>query len=81
VTSRYAETYTTIIAKCSTALQRHYSKFRANLALIPVLTDPDVVRVASGWLRVAWTVLGGIRMALDGFGRILVGPLGFDVQL
>jgi len=36
VTSRYAETYTTIIAKRSTASQRHYNKFRAGLALIPL---------------------------------------------
>jgi len=45
VTSRYKETYTTI-ARCSTALQRHYNKFRAGLALIPLLTDPDGIRIA-----------------------------------
>jgi len=47
VTSRYAETYTTI-AKRSTTSQRHYNKFCAGLALIPLSTDPD----GSGWLLV-----------------------------
>jgi len=47
VTSRYAETYTTIIAKRSTASQRRY-KFRAGLALIPLSTEPDGVRTVPG---------------------------------
>ena len=55
-TSCYAETYTAIIAKRSlTASQRHYNKFRAGLALIPLSTDPDGVRAASGRFRTAFS--------------------------
>jgi len=53
VTSRYAETYTTMIAKRSTASQRHYNMFRAGLALIPLSTDPD--GVPSRRLRTAFS--------------------------
>ena len=42
VTSRYAETYTTIAKRSTTSTsQRHYNKFCAGLALIPLSTDPD----------------------------------------
>ena len=60
VTSHCAETYVT---KLQNVAPRR--KFRAGLSLIPLSTDPDGVRAATGRLR---TVPGGS-------GRLLVGPM------